>query len=45
MKETNLEFEEGDKIVLHNGSPLLPTSTDGKVAKASETPTSTMEQQ
>ena len=40
IKGTNLEIEERDKIVVHNGSPFLPTSTDG-AAKACETPTST----
>ena len=40
VKGTNLESEEADKIVLHNGLPLLPTSTDAAV-KAIVTPTST----
>ena len=41
VKGTNLEIEEGDRIVLHNGLPFLPTSTDGAAVKAIETPTST----
>ncbi|MGB9372104.1 MAG: ATP-binding cassette domain-containing protein, partial [Halobacteriota archaeon] len=41
VKGTNLETEGGDKIVLRNGLPFLPTSTGGAAVKASETLTST----
>ncbi|MFZ0011850.1 MAG: hypothetical protein WAL97_08100 [Halobacteriota archaeon] len=40
-KGTNLEIEEPDKIVLHNGVPFLPTATDGASVKAIATPTAT----
>jgi hypothetical protein len=40
-KGTNLEIEEPDKIVLHNGVPFLPTATDGAAVKAIATPTAT----
>ena len=36
-KGTNLQIEEGDKMVLHDGLPLLPTSTDGAAVKAIST--------
>jgi len=36
-KVTNLEVEEAGKIVLHNGLPRSPTSTERAVAKATET--------
>ena len=39
VKGTNLETEEGDKIVLRNGLPRSPTSTEAAAAKAIETPT------
>jgi ABC-type glutathione transport system ATPase component len=40
VKGTNLEIEDGGRIVLHNGLPFVPTSTGGAAVNASETLTS-----
>ncbi|MFZ0010530.1 MAG: ABC transporter ATP-binding protein [Halobacteriota archaeon] len=41
VRRTDLEIKEGDIIVLHNGLPVSPTSTDSAAVNAIETSTST----